>query len=168
MIVTSNPDIAERSKLLRNYGQDESGLSMIIGQNSRLDELHAAVLRIQLKKLDEWNDLRRSIAKHYREAFADLPVNFQAETGKGNYHLFVVTTPRRDRLRLHLRSLNIPTLVHYPIPLHRQHAFAEFDPDPCPNAERLCSQALSLPMHPFLSVTDQEQVIDGVRSFFRE
>jgi dTDP-4-amino-4,6-dideoxygalactose transaminase len=167
MIITSDTEIAERSRLIRNYGQKENYSSEIFGQNSRLDEIHAAILRIQLRSLEDWNRSRRKAAARYREAFEDLPLGMQAETGASNYHLFVVTTPRRDSLRAHLASRNIPALIHYPIPLHRQKAFSEFNPDPCPNADWLCSHTLSLPIHPHLSNDDVDLVIESVRSFFR-
>ena len=166
MIVTSREDVADRSRLLRNYGQRENYASEIPGDNSRLDEIHAAILRVKLKKLESGNRRRRAIAARYRAAFAELPVRMQAETGQSNYHLFVITTPQRDALRRHLESLAIPTLVHYPLPLPRQRAFAEFNPAKCPHADLLCSRVLSLPMHPALSDFDIEKVISGVRSFF--
>jgi dTDP-4-amino-4,6-dideoxygalactose transaminase len=167
MIVTSNGAIADKARLLRNYGQRENYASEIPGVNSRLDELHAAILRVNLRKLDEWNRRRRSIASRYREAFQGLQLGIQAETGKSNYHLFVVTATERDKLRAYLDEYDVPTLIHYPIPLHRQKAFAEFGPARCPNADQLCSRLLSLPIHAFLSDVDVERVIDAVRGFFR-
>ena len=167
MLVTSREDIADRSRLLRNYGQRENYASEIPGDNSRLDEIHAAILRVKLKKLETWNRRRRAIAAQYRTAFGELPVGMQAETGKSNYHLFVITTPQRDALRRHLTSLEIPSLVHYPIPLPRQKAFTEFSPAKCPRADLLCSRVLSLPMHPSLADFEVEKVVSGVRSFFK-
>jgi dTDP-3-amino-3,4,6-trideoxy-alpha-D-glucose transaminase len=172
MIVTSDARVARQCRLLRNYGQHENYSSEIPGQNSRLDELQAVILRVKLRKLEEWNNLRRAVAAKYRAAFAaghrdrELPLDLQAETGSSNYHLFVVAAADRDKLRAHLSDLQIPTLIHYPIPLHRQKAFAEFSPGRCPNADLLCSRVLSLPMHAFLSNGEVERVIDGVRSFF--
>lgn len=167
MLVTSDAGIAERARLFRNYGQRENYSSDVLGQNSRLDELHAAILRVKLKKLDECNSRRRDIAAEYRRAFGDLPAVLQAETGKSNYHLFVLSTPDRAKFRAHLAELGIPTLVHYPIPLHRQKAFAEFNPARCPNADHLCSRVLSIPIHPWLSDGEVDRVIEGVRSFFK-
>ena len=166
MVVTSDAKVAERSRLLRNYGQRDRYSSEILGQNSRLDEIHATILQVKLESLDKWNNRRREVAAEYRLAFRDTPLGLQAETGSSNYHLFVVTLPERDKLSAHLAAKSIPTLVHYPIPLHRQKAFAQFDPASCPNADTLCSSVLSLPMHAFLSDKDVEKVIDGVRSFF--
>ena len=167
MIVTSDATVANRSRLLRNYGQHENYSSEILGGNSRLDELHAAVLRLKLRRLDEWNRQRRSLATKYRAAFADFPLGMQLETGASNYHLFVITSAQRDKLRTHLQKLDIPVLIHYPYPLHRQKAFAEFQPARCPNADVFCSRVLSLPMHGFLTDAEADRVIDGVQSFFR-
>jgi dTDP-4-amino-4,6-dideoxygalactose transaminase len=165
MIVTLDSAIATKARLLRNYGQHENYSSEILGENSRLDELHAAILRVKLRKLDEWNTRRRKIAARYREAFRELPLGLQSETGSSNCHLFVVTSPQRDKLRAHLADVGIPSLVHYPIPLHRQAAFAEFAPARCPNAEVLCARVLSLPMHAFLSDVEVDRVIDAVRGY---
>jgi len=167
MLVTSDATIAEASRLLRNYGQRENYSSKILGENSRLDELHAAILRLNLRRLDEWNGRRRAIAEKYREAFRELPIGLQAQTGKSNAHLFVVTTAHRDRFRSYLDECGVPTSTHYPVPLHRQKAFAEFRPARCPNADLLCSRVLSLPMHAFLSDADVDRVIEGVHEFFK-
>jgi dTDP-3-amino-3,4,6-trideoxy-alpha-D-glucose transaminase len=167
MIVTSSTTLADRCRLLRNYGQRENYASEMIGRNSRLDEIHAAILQVKLKRLDSWNRRRGGIASAYRSAFAELPLTMQAETGTSNYHLFVVVTSQRDRLKDHLRSLEIPSLVHYPIPLPRQKAFLDFAPARCPNADMICSRVLSLPIHGSMTDSDVERVIDAVRHFFR-
>ena len=167
MLVTSDTALAERARLLRNYGERGKYASDTLGQNSRLDEIHAAILRIKLRELDQWNRRRRQIASAYRQAFENVPVQLQAETGTSNYHLFVIATERRDKLRAHLSALDIPALVHYPVPLHRQKAFADARPSRCPNAELLCARVLSLPIHAFMSDGEVERVIDGVKSFFR-
>ena len=104
----------------------------------------------------------------YRKGLKDLPLGLQAETGQSNYHLFVVTTPQRDALRRYLAEKEIPTIVHYPIPLSRQKAFEEFEPAVCPNADRLCARVLSLPMHPSLREFEVEEVVGAVREFFEK
>jgi dTDP-3-amino-3,4,6-trideoxy-alpha-D-glucose transaminase len=166
ILVTSDSAIAKKARMLRNYGQRENYLSEVLGENSRLDELQAAILRVKLRRIDQWNNRRRAIAAKYRAAFRDVPIGLQEETGASNYHLFVITSPQRDRLRNYLQELNIPTLIHYPYPLHRQKAFAEFGSARCPNADLLCSRVLSLPMHAFLTEGETERVIEGVREFF--
>jgi dTDP-4-amino-4,6-dideoxygalactose transaminase len=90
-----------------------------------------------------------------------------ALTGESNSHLFVVVTPERDALRRHLSDRGIPTLIHYPIPLPRQKAFAAFNPASCPNADRICAGVLSLPMSPGLSDDDARRVADGLRDFYQ-
>ncbi len=168
MIVTSARTIAERARLIRNYGQRDNYSSEILGDNSRLDELQASILRVKLKKLDAANGRRRQIAEHYRKAFADLPLTLQRERGRSNCHLFVIATAERDALRQHLLSHAIPTAIHYPIPLPRQKAFADLATHPasCPRADRLCSQVLSLPIHASLADHEVERVVAGVQSFF--
>ena len=168
MIVTSDRTIAAQAKLLRNYGQRENYSSEVLGDNSRLDDLQASILRVKLKKLDVWNGRRREIAAIYRKAFAELPLTLQRERGRSNYHLFVVATSERDALRRHLQSQDIPTAIHYPIPLPRQKAFAELRTPPasCPKAERLCSQAVSLPIHGSLADHEVARVVASVQSFF--
>jgi dTDP-4-amino-4,6-dideoxygalactose transaminase len=168
MLVTSDESVAERAALIRNYGQRQTYSSEIVGQNSRLDELQAAILRIKLRKLDSWNNRRREIASLYRGGLKNLPVQMQVETGKSNYHLFVITSPYRDALRKHLSAQGIPTLVHYPIPLHCQTAFKEFNLGMCPNAERLSNTVLSLPIHAHMSDEDVEQVIERIAAFHRD
>src|SRR5260370_28896410 len=106
------------------------------------------MLRVSFRALDEWNHRRREIAARYREAFRELPLGMQAGTGKSNYHLFVVTIPQRDKFRAHLAECDIPTLIHYPVPLHPQKAFADFGPARFPHADHLCPRVLSLPTHP--------------------
>ena len=169
MIVTSNAEIAKQSRLLRNYGQRENYVSETLGENSRLDELHAAILRLKLKRLDAWNRRRREIAAVYRSAFEEMPFAMQKETGRSNYHLFVITSPERDALRKHLTAEGIPTAIHYPVPLHRQQAFESIRTPrsgSCSNAEQLCARAVSLPMHAHLATHEVDRVISEVRSFF--
>src|SRR5689334_16462316 len=99
MILTSDSGIATKARLLRNYGQRENYASEVLGENSRLDDIHAAILRVKLRRLDEWNNRRRRVAAKYREAFRNLSVGLQAETGTSNCHLSVVTSAQRDKLR---------------------------------------------------------------------
>jgi dTDP-3-amino-3,4,6-trideoxy-alpha-D-glucose transaminase len=168
MIVTSSNEIAKRSRLLRNYGQRENYNSETLGDNSRLDELQAAILQIKLKRLDVWNRRRREIAGIYREGLAGLPLKMQKETGRSNYHLFVVATAHRDALQAHLAANGIPTAIHYPIPLPRQQAFAELrnTRSHCPNADEFCSRVLSLPMHASLAAHEIDRVVTEVRAAY--
>jgi dTDP-4-amino-4,6-dideoxygalactose transaminase len=166
MIVTSNAEVARKARLLRNYGSRENYASEIPGDNSRLDELQAAILRVKLKQLDVWNARRRSIAERYREGLADLSLKMQKVTGRSNYHLFVVASAHRDALQSHLAANDIPAVVHYPIPLPRLKAFAELRSlrsGHCPNADEFCSRVVSLPMHPSLAAHDVDRIVSEVR-----
>jgi dTDP-3-amino-3,4,6-trideoxy-alpha-D-glucose transaminase len=171
MIVTSNADVARQARLLRNYGNRENYMSEIPGDNSRLDEIHAAILRVKLKRVDAWNRRRREIGAAYRSAFAEMPFAMQKETGRSNYHLFVIASSERDALRQHLAAQGIPTAIHYPIPLDRLKAFEHIRSSrsrPCVNAEQLCARVVSLPMHPHLATHEIDRVISEVRSFFAQ
>ena len=166
MIVTRDGSIAERARLFRNYGQSKLYASEVEGVNSRLDELHAAMLRVKLRKLDHWNERRQQISVLYRTGLDGLPVALQQPTGTTNNHLFVIRTERRDELRRFLASREIPTLVHYPIPLDRQEAFAAYDPALCPNAGTIAAQACSLPIHGHMEAEQAEFVVQSIREFF--
>ena len=168
MIVTRDRELARKVRLLRNYDQRDSYVSETPGVNSRLDELQAALLRVKLIRMESWNRRRRDIAAIYRKGLEDLPVALQGETGSSNCHLFVAVTDRRDELRPFLASRDIPTRIHYPLALNQQNAFRSFDPQPCPNAERLCANVFSLPMHAHIRTADAHHVVRSVRDFFEQ
>lgn len=172
MVVTRDRRLAERVRLLRNHGAVTKYTHAFSGFNDRMDELQAAVLRIKLKRLPFWNELRRRVASVYRKALSDLPLRLPEER-KGKYHvyhLFVIRTPRRDRLREHLLKRGIETGLHYPIPLHLQKALRpfRFSRGDFPESEKAAREVLSLPLYPELTREDQERIIEGVRSFFKE
>jgi dTDP-4-amino-4,6-dideoxygalactose transaminase len=164
-VVTDSDDLAHRMRLLREYGWAERYISSSDGWNSRLDELQAAILRVKLRHLDDDNARRRAIAKKYDEALAGSNVITPAKRDDVEhvYHLYVVTTDRRDELQQHLRDRGIGALVHYPVAVHKQPAYATNDS--LPNTERAARTVLSLPMYPELTDDDQEQVIRAVQEF---
>jgi dTDP-4-amino-4,6-dideoxygalactose transaminase len=153
-----------------NYGQQTKYEHIALPLNRRLDTIHAAVLRVKLPHLDAWNARRQYLANAYRERLAGLPVGLPAasEASHHVYHLFVLETDRRDRLRAYLSHRGIETGIHYPIPLHLQTALAElgYRPGEFPNAERLASRSLSLPMYPELELEQVERVATAVQDFF--
>ena len=167
-VVTSQPDYAERTRKLRQYGWgDKYDVELEGGRNSRLDELQAAVLLAKLDRLDETNAQRRSIARGYAQALPtpDLVVPSEFEDGHVA-HLFVVRTAERDALRAHLRELDIGTEIHYPIADHRQRSIApDTEPPSLPETESACATVLSLPCYPGLGPDQQGRVIEGVASF---
>ena len=169
--VTTNDDaLADELRLLRNHGQRTRYESVLLGYNSRPDELQAAVLRIKLRRLLAWNARRREIARRYDELLDGLPIA-RPPLPRGEehvFHLYVVRTPKRDALREHLAGRGIGTGVHYPIPCHLQQGAAELGlrRGSLPITERLADEVLSLPMYPELTDAQLESVADGIRGFF--
>lgn len=161
MVVTDSDDLAKRMRLLREYGWAERYVSSTDGWNTRLDELQAAILRVKLRHLDADNQRRRELAKRYDSELTSTPV--VRDGVEHVYHLYVITHDRRDALQQHLRERGIGALVHYPVPVHKQPAYATNDS--LPNTERAARSVLSLPMYPELTDEQQQQVIEAVRSF---
>lgn len=165
-IVTGDGTLAERLKRLRNGGQTDRYHHLEFGTNTRLDEMQAAILRARLPHLRGWTDRRRTLAGQYRRALVDAPVTVPPERDAGHvYHLFPVRTPERDGLQAHLRAAGIETLIHYPVPIPRQPALAAVTRADCPVADRVCTEVLSLPLHPMLSDEDVSRVADAVHAF---
>ncbi len=167
-VTTSDPDLRERARLLREYGWKQRYISDIEGGNSRLDELQAALLRVKLQRLAQDNAARRAIAAVYRARIRNPDVAVATTADDGHvYHQFVVRTPRRDALQVYLREHGIGTLVHYPAAIHQQPAYADpaFLPLPLPNTERWAAQVLSLPMFPQLAIADAERVADAINAW---
>lgn len=160
-VVTGDEDIAARLRLLRHYGQTDRYRHGSFGVNSRLDEIQAAVLRAKLPHLAEWTEQRREIAARYAAALRDTPVEplAELEDRRHVFHLYVVRAPDRDRLQADLQDRGVATLIHYPIPIHRQPPFAALAADgSLENSEALCASVLSLPLFPGLTDEEVEQV----------
>lgn len=165
-VVTNDDELADRVRVLRNYGSKVKYHNEVKGYNSRLDELQAALLRVKLPKLDEWNDRRRAVAMGYLEHLAAVPgliLPSVPDWAEPVWHLFVVRHPQRDALQKKLGEAGIGTLIHYPIPPYVSEAYAcEFEGVACPLAERLADTVLSLPMGPHLSTSEQKSVIRSI------
>jgi len=162
MVTTNDRSLAERVRALRNYGQSEKYHHDLIGINSRLDELQAAVLRVKLPRLDEWNERRRRLAQLYKEILEQTDVVLPTERTYANhvYHLFVIRLAARDNCQRFLRKSGIQTQIHYPIPVHKQKAYAAFeDVKDLSVAQTICGEILSLPLYP--SLTDEEVAYVG-------
>ena len=168
-VVTKNPELAEKVRLLREYGWKERYVSQIKGMNSRLDELQAAVLRVKLRHLDGWNERRRQLAALYLELLSgmDLVLPVKPEDGEHVFHQFVIRHPKRDALQAHLRAQGIHTLVHYPVPVHLQPAYANSTPmvSTLSKSERAAREVLSLPMFPELTGEQVRRVSQVIRGF---
>jgi dTDP-4-amino-4,6-dideoxygalactose transaminase len=167
-VVTNDAGLADRLRRLRNGGQTHRYHHREAGVNSRLDELQAAILRARLPLLVRWTARRRALAAQYRAALTGAPVVAADEIDGGHvYHLFVVRAGpgRRAALQTCLAAKGIETLVHYPVPVPRQPAFAAFDPAPCPRADAACDEVLSLPLYPGLHDGDLAGVASAICEF---
>jgi dTDP-4-amino-4,6-dideoxygalactose transaminase len=170
-VVTKDSDLAERIRRIRNYGQAEKHQHVELGWNSRLDSMQAIVLQEKLKLLDDWNQKRREVADHYRKGLSGLPLDLLKEDS-GNeavHHLFVIMTDSRDELQASLAKEDIPTGVHYPVPIHRHKAFANetfAQGQRFPASEKASERLLSLPMHPNLRDSEISRILEDVCRFF--
>jgi len=169
MIATTDDALAERVRHLGTHGQRQKNEHAFYGTNSRLDELHAAMLRVKLRHLDARNARRRAIATHYSATLEDfVTVPIRCERREPVFHQYVIRTDRRDALQEHLAACGIDTGIHYPTPIHRQPAWIDaYGSAPVlPRAERIAGEMLSLPVYADLTDEEVERVADGVRSFF--
>ena len=164
-ILTNDASLAQRLRRLRNGGQIDRYVHLEAGDNSRLDDLQAAVLRARLPLLSGWTSRRRSLAAAYRRALPDNVRPLPEHDAGHVYHLFVVRSPDRDALQAHLRASGVDTLIHYPVPLHSQPAFAGIARGDCPVAARLAREILSLPLHPRLTDADVARVSAAIGAF---
>ena len=171
MVVTNDEEVAQRIRMFRDHGQIKKYEHSLEGTNSRLDEIQAVILGVKLKRLGEWNRLRRKNASIYNELLKDVDevvTPSEAEHAKHVYHLYVIRTPRRHELQEWLKSKGIGTGLHYPIPLHLQKAYEDLGgkEGDFPVAEESAKQILSLPMFPELTGEDIETVASEIKTFF--
>ncbi len=168
-VVTNDEEIAERIKLLRNYGEKVKYHHSIKGFNTRLDSIQASVLNVKLKYLEEWNELRRKNAKLYSSRLdrAEILLPIEEKFAKHVYHLYVIRTKKRNELQEFLKQKGIDTGIHYPVPIHLQEAYLEFGnmQGKFPVTEKVSNEILSLPMYPELSREEIEYVADCIKSF---
>lgn len=168
-VTTNNPALAQKIRLLRNYGSQQKYYNDVLGHNSRLDELQAAVLRIKLPFLSTWTTQRQQLATWYKYYLANipelrLPVVYPEATHV--YH-YVIHTPHRDALQQYLARQGIATMIHYPVPPHRQLAYQELSlRQPLPIAEALAATSLSLPLWPGMTETQISTVANTIRAFY--
>ncbi|ATB64082.1 DegT/DnrJ/EryC1/StrS family aminotransferase [Pseudomonas mosselii] len=167
-ILTNDKRVADRVKELRNYGSPVKYQHDSLGFNSRLDELQAALLRSKLKELDKQNDHRRVIAERYTKQLDGLPLitPFVPEWAEPSWHLYVIRSQQRDQIQQHLKSAGIETMVHYPIPPHKQKCYAHLNTGALPIAEKLATEILSLPIHPAMPVEQVDYVIEQLKGFY--
>jgi dTDP-4-amino-4,6-dideoxygalactose transaminase len=167
-VTTNDPILAERVRTLRNYGSKKKYYNEVKGYNSRLDEMQAALLRVKLKKLDEWNKRRSAVAADYLAGLKDVPnliLPFVPSWAEPAWHIFVIRNSKRDLLQQKLTDADIGTLIHYPVPPHLSGAYADagLNRTALPIAEDIANTALSLPIGPHLAKAEGAFVIASVR-----
>ena len=167
-VTTNDAQIADRLRVLRNYGSRVKYVNEVAGYNSRLDPLQAAVLRVKLAHLDDWNARRAALAQVYLDGLRDtgLVLPHVPDWAQPAWHLFVVRHRQRDDLQRALSDAGIGSLIHYPIPPHKQQAYAEagYPADAFPVASQLATEVLSLPMGPQLLTEQARVVVAAVRN----
>ncbi len=169
MVITNDEALAARIGLLRNHGNADAYHYTSLGYNSRLDEIQAAILRIKLRRLAEWNEARRRNAARYSSLLASAPIITPVEK-PGNYHIYhqyTVRTPHRDKLRAWLGAAGIGSMVYYPEPLHTQepYRFLGYHEGDFPCAEQACREVVSLPIYPELTEGEIQEVCARISSF---
>jgi len=171
-IVTNDDALAEKVRMLRNYGSKVKYYHEIKGINSRLDEMQAAVLRVKLTHLNEWNEHRKKIASYYLRYLVDLPgliLPYVPGWASPVWHIFPLRHSKRDDLQKYLKSKGVDTLIHYPVPPHLSGAYADLGmtKSTFPIAETIASSELSLPMGPHLSLDDAEYIVNTIQEYIR-
>ncbi len=170
-ITTNDDEFARQVRMLRNYGSEVKYKNELLGYNSRLDEIQAAVLSIKLPYLEQWRKEKALLAAAYFKGLQDIsPIQLPADVATDythSHHLFVVHVLHREGLAAYLKNQGIETLIHYPIPAYRQQAYigAGFNPHDYPVTEKMTSEILSLPLYPGMKLEEVEQVISLIRQF---
>ena len=169
-ITTNNKKLYEKMSQLRNYGQKNRYEHASYGLNSRLDEIQAAILLVQLKYLKQNNGLRQKLADAYFKGLKDIKAVKLPQFRKNSqsvFHLFVIEAERRDELMKYLASKGIATLIHYPIPIHKQPCFAKYKKDKLVVLDKKIKSILSLPIHPFLTIKEIKYICESIRTFYK-
>ena len=175
MVVTRDGKLAEKVRLLRVHGEKLRYHHQLVGINSRLDALQAAVLRVKLKYLNRWTESRRRNAERYRFLFPEAGLRAPSvslpATQRGHYHIFhqfVIRAKRRDALQEHLTRKGIGSAIYYPVPLHLQACYRNlgYHPGDLPESERAARETLALPIYPELTSGQQRKVAQGIADFY--
>jgi len=170
--VTNNRDLASKLQLLRNHGSSQRYYHTAVGMNSRLDEIQAAVLRIKLRHLEQWNIARRALAREYSKrlsAFSEVTTPWERPDATHVYHLYVIRVPHRDELLEWLTRQGVGAAIHYPVPIHLQEALAHLGhrEGDFPVTERVTGEIISLPVYPELGLDDVNYICQSIGDFLR-
>lgn len=170
MVVTNSEEIHEKVRMIASHGSKVRYIHEVLGMNSRLDAIQAAILNIKLRYIDEWNDKRAKFAELYSQRLASIPqvkTPTKEEYAKHIFHQYTIRVEKRDELQKFLTTKNIPTAIHYPIPLHMQPAFRGFAAEgSLPEAEKAAKEVISLPMHPDLLEEEIEYITNSIKEFY--
>ncbi len=171
MVTTDDPDFADRVRILRQHGASPKYYHKLVGYNSRLDALQAAILKAKLPHLDSWTEMRRHHAGIYDSELSgvgDVQIPLRRDNAYHIFHQYTITTSNRDELRAYLQAAKIGTEIYYPLPLHLQECFSYLGgkSGQCPQAENAARTALSLPIFPEMTDAEQSEVIETVRKFY--
>ena len=171
MMVTNDEELASRVEVLRRQGGKKKYFHEVLGFNSRLDTLQAAILNVKLNYLDEWNEGRRTVAHRYNQLFSemDLPLEtpFDIPESYHVYHQYTIRSKRRDELAVYLKEKGVMTMVYYPVPLHLQPLYSDMANLSLPHAEQAALEVLALPISPHLTMEDQEFIVKEIENFFK-
>jgi dTDP-4-amino-4,6-dideoxygalactose transaminase len=175
MIITNDDEIAERVRVLRVHGSKPKYYHHVLGYNSRLDEMQAAILNVKFPHLNDWSELRREKAQTYtqllHEMLGDKVVTpYVEEFNHHVFHQYTIRVQKRDELQAYLKEQGVETMVYYPKPLHLQPVFAElgFKEGDLPESEKAAREAISLPMFPELKIEQQQYVVEKIREFYQK
>ena len=168
-ITTNDEDLANKIRTLRNYGSNKKYFNEYKGYNSRLDEMQAAVLRVKLRYLDEWNAYRKEVASNYLNKINNENIILPHVHKDTNpvWHQFIIRTNNREDLQRYLEEQGISTMIHYPVPIHKQEAYKEYSDmiGRLPIAESIADEILSLPIYPEISKDDIDKIIESINSY---
>jgi dTDP-4-amino-4,6-dideoxygalactose transaminase len=174
-LFTNNKELAESIRMIANHGQVKKYVHKVLGVNSRLDTVQAAILSVKLKHLDEYCQARQDVAAYYDDAFRSIsaiqtPVRYPFSTHVFHQYTLLVPPAVRDALKDYLQGKGIPSMIYYPIPLHHQEAFRSISrcSEDLSVTERLCASVISLPIHTEMTTEVQDEIIQGVTEFFKD
>lgn len=169
-IMTNDDELGAKIQMMANHGQTRRYYHDMIGVNSRLDSFQAVVLGAKLKRLDQYNQRRQEAADIYDAGLKDVPgITIPQRSGFSShvFHQYTMKVEKRDELAEHLKAKNIPNMIYYPVPVHKQTAYSDFyQGEDLTITNRLCEQVLSLPMHSELNLSDQEYIIEAIKEFY--
>jgi dTDP-4-amino-4,6-dideoxygalactose transaminase len=173
-IYTNDDDLAKKINMIANHGQSKKYYHEVVGCNSRLDTIQAAILNVKLKYLDSYAETRRKCAENYDNAFKNMPelqIPMRQENSSHVFHQYTlqIKNGKRDGLKSYLESKGIPSMIYYPVPLYKQVAFQQYAPEgfSLPVTEQLCQEVLSLPIHTEMNEDTQNFIIEAIQNFFK-